>query len=207
MEFNKPTPHKLPIPLDTLSPMDDDRIIQWICAGGTLNHDRAIRTFYERWAVQMKAYFVTKGASIKDAEDILQETAVKIWRNAAQYKGQGEARAWMWSIARNALTDHLRKTLGKPEAIPMNGDPDDPDPPAPNPQEETPDDCVEEGLNQFACTDPQRAYALQLWVADVELQDIADRLGRTYGATRQYLTECRKKLKPFVEPCLELLTA
>ena len=144
--------------------MTDEQIIQWICLGGTTHHDRAIRTFYERWATQMKTYFVMKGAPVKDAEDILQDTAVRIWRIAPQYKGQCEARAWMWSIARNALTDHLRRAQGKPETLPLNGYPNDTVFPVHPPKELDPSDCVYDGLTKFESSDPDRAYALQLWV-------------------------------------------
>jgi RNA polymerase sigma factor (sigma-70 family) len=185
--------------------MNDRKIISLINQGTRSSHEKALQMLYEKWAVQMKAFFLSQGAAERDLEDIFQETVVKIWRGADKFAEQGEARSWMWAIARNTLKDYQRKHFGMPEHIPINGEEDDPDPPARVAPVGDPSDCVDLGLDSFAKQDPERAYALQLWVADIDVKEIADRLGRTYGATRQYLTECRKKLKPFVEPCLEYL--
>ena len=35
------------------------------------------------------------------------------------------------------------------------------------------------------------------------IEEIAQKIGRTVKATRQFLYECRKKLKPYMQPCLE----
>lgn len=37
----------------------------------------------------------------QDAEEVLQETYLKIWTSAAGYKSQGKPLAWMFTIARN----------------------------------------------------------------------------------------------------------
>ena len=43
--------------------------------------------------------------------------------------------------------------------------------------------------------------------ATKEALEIADRLGRTETATRQYLTQSRKHIAPFIEHCLQFLAA
>lgn len=185
--------------------MTDEQIIELICKGGESNHSKAITAFYKRWASQMKGFFVIKGLSPDDAEDVFQECVVNIWNKAFQYKGQGTAQAWVWTIARNVLSDQLRKKKSSREFVEL--DPNIHDGPVEVEVENTASDCVDDGLKNFEVVDAERAYALQLWCTELDIQDIADRIGRSYGATRTYLTECRKKLRPFVEPCLELLTA
>ena len=69
------------------------------------------------------------------------------------------------------------------------------------------DDCVTKGLAKFASKDPERAYALELVIEGVDGKEIADRLGRTETATRQYLTQSRKHIAPFIQDCLQLLAA
>jgi len=184
--------------------MTDEQIIELICTGGEINHRMALNAFYERWAIEMKGFFVSQGLTVDDAADVLQESVVKIWRNAGQYNGRGGARSWMWGIARNALIDQLRRRRSRPE-VDLDEEIEK-SLVAPIEIENTANDCVDEGLKSFELVDCERAYALQLWVAEMDLQDIADRIGRSYGATRTYLTECRKKLRPFIEPCFELLT-
>ena len=48
-------------------------------------------------------------------------------------------------------------------------------------------------------------FAADVEGADVTLFDQANVLKRTPGATREYLSQCRKKLKAFLEPCREFL--
>ena len=38
-----------------------------------------------------------------------------------------------------------------------------------------------------------------------KMREIGDRVGRTYGATREYLSQCRRRLAPFIAHCLPLL--
>ncbi|MDA9424887.1 MULTISPECIES: RNA polymerase sigma factor [Bradyrhizobium] len=49
------------------------------------------------------------GASPHDVDDILQETFLKIWRNADRFDaGRAPAMAWMSAVVRNAAIDHHR---------------------------------------------------------------------------------------------------
>lgn len=49
------------------------------------------------------------GAPPDDIEDILQDTYLKIWRNACRFDlGRAPAMAWMSAIVRNTAIDHLR---------------------------------------------------------------------------------------------------
>lgn len=46
-----------------------------------------------------------------DAEDVLQETCIKIWSNIESFRGEGKLTTWMYSIAtREALTQLRRQT-------------------------------------------------------------------------------------------------
>ncbi len=44
-----------------------------------------------------------------DAEDVTQETFLKLWKNAGKYKKEKSFRAWLLTIARNTARDFLRK--------------------------------------------------------------------------------------------------
>ncbi|TWA95997.1 RNA polymerase sigma factor [Bradyrhizobium stylosanthis] len=49
------------------------------------------------------------GAAPHDVDDILQETFLKVWRNAARFdSGRAPAMAWMSAIVRHTAIDHLR---------------------------------------------------------------------------------------------------
>jgi RNA polymerase sigma-70 factor (ECF subfamily) len=49
-----------------------------------------------------------------DAEDALQEAFVAAWRSAGSYRGGPSARAWILTIARNALRRAHRRRAGEP---------------------------------------------------------------------------------------------
>jgi hypothetical protein len=37
------------------------------------------------------------------------------------------------------------------------------------------------------------------------IEEIGNRIGRTIAATKEYLSQCKKKLLPFISHCRELL--
>ena len=50
--------------------------------------------------------------SHEDAEDALQETAVKIFRSIDSYRGEGKLMSWIYRIATNEAVNILRKRAG-----------------------------------------------------------------------------------------------
>ncbi len=66
--------------------------------------------------------------------------------------------------------------------------------------------CYDRAYAGFAQSFPAAAQALDRVVQDRwSVRDLAALLQRTEGATREYLSQCRKKLKRFLEPCAPLL--
>lgn len=56
-----------------------------------------------------------------DAEDALQEAFLAAWRAAGSFAGTGSARAWVLTIARNALHRRYRRRAGEPaDVIPLD---------------------------------------------------------------------------------------
>ncbi|MBR4980355.1 MAG: sigma-70 family RNA polymerase sigma factor, partial [Bacteroidales bacterium] len=48
----------------------------------------------------------------EDAEDVLQETSIKIFRSVANYRGEGKITSWIYRIASNEALQLLRKKAG-----------------------------------------------------------------------------------------------
>ena len=82
--------------------MFEEEIVREICKGGQAR-DSALRALYDSCAQHMLRFFVYHGASTDEAQDILQETFLKVVRKADTYLGDGAARSWIWQIARNCL--------------------------------------------------------------------------------------------------------
>ena len=192
--------------------MQEEDIIQAIVVGGK-PREAAVKALYQGQAQAMLRFFVFQGASSEEAKDILQDSLVKIVRNAAAFKGSGPAKAWIWQIARNCLLDFLgqRTRLAQREVAV-----DDAQWAALGESTAAPaachfggkvDDCVAAGLADFGSQMPDRAYALTLQMDGLRIDAIGLQIGRSVAATKEYLSQCRKKIQPFIAHCAELLSA
>ncbi len=78
----------------------------------------ACRELYDRHARRLLAFLAgrVKAAAV---EDIAQEVWQKVWQSLPSAFHGGNFRSWLFTIARNSVTDHLRRK--KSEAIPEEG--------------------------------------------------------------------------------------
>ena len=51
--------------------------------------------------------------SHEDADDVLQETFIKVFKNIGNFKGESQLFTWMYRIATHQASDHLRKQRPK----------------------------------------------------------------------------------------------
>lgn len=61
----------------------------------------AFRQLYQNTDRTMYSFILSIVRHPQDAEEIMQETYLKIWTSASGYKSQGKPLAWMFTIARN----------------------------------------------------------------------------------------------------------
>lgn len=71
-------------------------------------HTDAIGEIYELTKSAVYGYVLSILKNAQDAEDILQETYVKVCLNAESYHAQGKPLAWIFTIARNLALMKLR---------------------------------------------------------------------------------------------------
>ncbi|MGO4512671.1 sigma-70 family RNA polymerase sigma factor [Bradyrhizobium sp. MOS001] len=70
---------------------------------------RAFSELHMRTRGRLRRTALAIGAPPHDIEDILQDTYLKIWRNAPRFDAsRAPAMAWMSAIVRNTAIDHLR---------------------------------------------------------------------------------------------------
>jgi RNA polymerase sigma-70 factor, ECF subfamily len=86
---------------------DPVRLITRIAA----TQDRgAFAELFQHYAPRVKALMMRRGASADRAEDLAQETLLRLWRKAAQYDPRrASASAWVYTIARNVSVDLVRR--------------------------------------------------------------------------------------------------
>ena len=71
---------------------------------------KAQKELYDAHAGIMLAVCYRYSKSLADAEDMLQEGFVKVFRNLKQYKGTGELGAWIRRIMVNTIINEIKKS-------------------------------------------------------------------------------------------------
>lgn len=187
--------------------------LRTIAAGqGTATADACLRELIGRYQRLFIGHCLRNSQSLADAEDIVQRVWMKIYRNAGSFRANASPSTWMSTILRHALIDHARRPGHEVElteeierSMEVTGA-DDGSGGMPGGQREALNACIDGAFSVFAKAHLERADALRkVECDDWPIRDLAEYLGRTEAATRQYLTECRKKFRPFLERCRELL--
>jgi RNA polymerase sigma-70 factor (ECF subfamily) len=86
-------------------PISEEMIVALLRAGSR----SAVGVLYDRYAAALHGVIVRIVRSEEIAEDILQETFIKIWTNFASYdESKGRLFTWMMRIARNMALDKVK---------------------------------------------------------------------------------------------------
>ena len=91
--------------------MDTDRDLLTRSAAGDSG---AFESFVKRHQASVFRVLQAIASSNADAEDALQETFLAAWRSARTFRGGESARAWVLTIARNAVHRQRRRRAGEP---------------------------------------------------------------------------------------------
>jgi RNA polymerase sigma-70 factor (ECF subfamily) len=77
-------------------------------------NEAALAQLVERHFDSIYSYIYRFVHSVPEAEDIVQETFIKVWRQIDSFKAGSGIRPWLFRIARNTAIDHLRKKKSIP---------------------------------------------------------------------------------------------
>lgn len=86
------------------------------CRAGDL---AAFEALYERHAPRMKSIARNLLGNTADAEDAVQESFLKIYRNAATFRGGAAFSTWIYRVVVNACYDALRRRRSRPAGPPL----------------------------------------------------------------------------------------
>ena len=87
-----------------------EQLSEWLGAVAGSRDRRAFEQLFEHFAPRVKSYMMRLGADAVTAEDLAQETLVKVWHKAHLYdRAKAGASVWIFRIARNLRIDRLRR--------------------------------------------------------------------------------------------------
>ncbi|MEZ5728013.1 MAG: RNA polymerase sigma factor [Burkholderiaceae bacterium] len=184
------------------------------------------RAIFLRYAKPCFAYCKRHGFSDDEAEDLVQQTFIKVFTKAGTYKGDAKVSTWIYRIHTRTVLDEFRRLgrhrknvddnapveevgddqaqddddLGPPQARGNHGG----EPPR-DVEQRLRKDCVDDAFARFAKAHPRCAMALRAFsIFGWSIREVADMLDTSETATTTFLADCRKRFKPFVAPCLDV---
>ena len=91
------------------------------------SRDRAaFARLFDHYAPRLKRYFMQTGVAAGQAEDLVQETLLLLWRKAALFDpAAGTASSWIFTLARNLRIDAARRTRHQAPGEDLSAMPDE----------------------------------------------------------------------------------
>ncbi|GAH65331.1 unnamed protein product, partial [marine sediment metagenome] len=83
-----------------------DEDLMWLLRRGKMGAFEALARRYEKKLLNFLYRFVS---SREQAEDLVQQTLLKVYHNRLKFKNRGKFSTWMYTIAANLARDYLRK--------------------------------------------------------------------------------------------------
>lgn len=169
----------------------------------------AFELLFERYESPLRRHICYIVRDEPAAEDLLQETFLRVWTRAGQWNGQGAVKGWLFRIAANLALNHLRTRRRRPELPLETPDPtleDDDAPDTPGWLVDTaslgPEAVVEQieqgtRLQQILQDLPEDKRELLHLVHQMEfsLREAADELGIPEGTAKSRLYYAREQVK------------
>jgi len=84
---------------------DDDTLMVMTARG----EEAAFRLLVSRWEQPVFAFLLNMTGSREDAQDLAQETFLRVYEQASRYRAQGRFRSWLFRIAGNQARSWLRR--------------------------------------------------------------------------------------------------
>jgi RNA polymerase sigma factor (sigma-70 family) len=159
-----------------------------------------LRQAYERWGGMVYA-IACRAMAPHDAEDVVQQTFVSVWRSRGSYDPEsGPLGAWIISIARRRIADHYRTRYANeqsfdPQDLAVRLERDAGDPMSDDPVSEAVSDAltVQEELERIG--EPQRTIVRLAVIEDRSTAAIAEELDMPIGTVKSHLSRALRRLR------------
>lgn len=101
---------------DATGPAEDERLLATYADASRPAAERqaAFEVLVRRFRRRIFAVCVRVLGSPEDAEEATQETFVRLARSASSFRGEAALSTWLYRVARNVCTDHVRRDARRP---------------------------------------------------------------------------------------------
>ncbi len=178
--------------------LEVDALIIDLQAGGA-RRKNAVTQLYTVFAERFKRFLQIRGVPESESEDLMHDIFLAFIARCDSFKASGQGRGWLWAVVRSKLVDRYRQALK--ESNDVYDDSWDSD--FGSYDEARLKACIAGQMSVFTRDYPEGAQALA-WVIDdeLDLRSVAQLLGRSYGATREFMSQVRSRLRSYIDLCL-----
>ena len=145
---------------------------------------------------RLYAFAFRLSGTVQEAEDLTQETFCQAQANLGQLRDWEKARAWLFSILRNAYLHRLRSSKTANE-VPLDDLAELPDK-APEPLHDVDPEKLQLALNQLP--ENWRTPLILFYFEDFSYRDIADQMNVPLGTIMSRLARAKAFLRERLEP-------
>jgi RNA polymerase sigma-70 factor (ECF subfamily) len=125
--------------------------------------ERAADTLYGRFASRIYGLGIVMLGSDAAAQDLVQDTFVKLWRNADRYDtSRGKLETWVLLVARSLAIDSLRRRVLEARSLEATGKPREDDPAAGPEELAATGDLADRARRAMRRLSPEQRAALEL---------------------------------------------
>jgi RNA polymerase sigma-70 factor (ECF subfamily) len=157
-----------------------------------------LETLWRESSARLRGWFEQRTGSAADAEDLLQETFLRVHERLDTLLDAASVRGWLGTIARNALLDHLRRRGTAAPAVEAVEEL------APAPEGERNLERVVAGWLEDFLRELEPADAEALRLVDLEgktQRELAERQGLSLSGAKSRVQRARARLRARLEAC------
>lgn len=158
-----------------------------------LGERAAFDELIERHAERLRGYLRRVAASEADADDLVQDTWLRVIRGLPGLRDPARFRAWLFGIAHRVLVDRLRARYAAPAESPVEPLPDAADVQADHIRR----DQIERGLAALAPA--EREVIVLFYLEQLKLSEIAAVLSVPTGTIKSRLHRARAQMRDALE--------
>ncbi len=168
---------------------DDRELAERVLGGDAV----AFEYLFNRYREAIHRLFVQRTGSPDDADDLLQETFVKVYVNLHRYNAAYTFGQWVYTIARNTFVDYVRR---RQDGLPIDDRFTAPASSAPTPEESVIHSQQQTQIEQcLSLLDPRYSQLIRMrFIEEYSYEEIAAKLSLPMGTVKTRIHRAREQM-------------